>query len=178
MSPESRTNSWRRSIRLSSRLRNRSLSPSAGVGTGFGRMRRSSRFERESQPRRRGKSRGDPAYEIASFFTDQAQIPANPNTLGCRNRPEIRAFQSSSRATSHDVGCGSAGERSYRAHGDLAVRSESSVVPSVRGPIAPLVRGGRCGAEALISVASRRKLLELLNSVQFNPFEYRPCSCL
>jgi transposase len=92
------------SIRLSRWLRNRSLSPSARIGTGWGRIGLSSRFERESQPRRRRKSRIDPAHEIASFFANQAQFPAKPNTLDRPNPPKFQGVQSFSRATS--VPCG------------------------------------------------------------------------
>src|ERR1700678_2957540 len=88
------------SIRLSRRLRNRSLSSSAGLGTGWGRIGLSSRFESESQPRRRRKSLLDLAHEIASFFADQAQIQAIPNTLRRPNPPIFPGAQSFSRATS------------------------------------------------------------------------------
>src|ERR1700690_346486 len=61
----------------------------------------SSRFESESQPRRRRKSLLDLAHEIASFFADQAQIQAIPNTLRRPNPPIFPGAQSFSRATSY-----------------------------------------------------------------------------
>src|ERR1700733_11033993 len=81
------------SIRLSRRLRNRSLSSLAGLGTGWGRIGLSSRFGRESQPRRRRKTLLDLAHEIASFFADQAQIQAIPNTLRRPNPPYSQALR-------------------------------------------------------------------------------------
>src|ERR1700689_5737223 len=89
------------SIRLSRRLRNRSLSSSAGLGTGWGRIGLSSRFESESQPRRRRKTLLDLAHEIASFFADQAQIQASPKTLRPPNPPIFPGAQSFRRATSY-----------------------------------------------------------------------------
>jgi hypothetical protein len=74
-------------------LRNRSLSSSAGLGTGWGRIGLSSRFESESQPRRRRKTLLDLAHEIASFFADQAQIQAIPNTLRRPNPPYFQALR-------------------------------------------------------------------------------------
>src|SRR6202142_3498981 len=87
------------SIRLSRRLRNRSLSSSAGLGIRWGRIGLSSRFESESQPRRRRKTLLDLAHEIASFLADQAQIQAIPNTLRRPNPPIFPGAQSFSRAT-------------------------------------------------------------------------------
>src|SRR6202167_4712325 len=89
------------SIRLSRRLWNRSLSSSAGLGTRWGRIGLSPRFERESQPRRRRKTLLDLAHEIASFLADQAQIQAIPNTLRRQNPPIFPGAQSFSRATSY-----------------------------------------------------------------------------
>src|ERR1700677_1418919 len=91
------------SIRLSRRVRNRSLSSSAGLGTRWGRIGLSSRFERESQPPCRRKTLLDLAHEIASFLADQAQIQAIPNTLRRPNPPIFPGAQSFSRATSSKV---------------------------------------------------------------------------